>query len=53
MLHNLKDFISQGGRKLEFWVRSTNFKTVGFREKGAFVNINSMTDLQKHNTDYA
>jgi len=53
MLHNLKDFISQGGRKLEFWVRSNNFKTVDFREKGAFVNINSMTDLQKHNTDYA
>ena len=53
MLYNLKDFISQGGRKLEFWVRSNNFKTVDFREKGAFVNINSMTDLRKHNTDYA
>ena len=53
MLHNLKDFISQGGRKLELWVRSNNFETVDFKKNEAFVNINSMTDLRKHNTGYA
>jgi len=52
MLPNLKDFISQGGRKLELWVRSNNFETVDFKKNEAFVNINSMIDLQKHNTDY-
>ena len=44
---NLKDFLSSGERKLEVWVRSNNFKTVDFKEKNAFFNINSISDLQK------
>jgi molybdopterin-guanine dinucleotide biosynthesis protein A len=43
---DLKKFISSGERKLEIWIRSNNFQTVNFKEKEAFININTMTDLQ-------
>ena len=44
---NLKDFLSSGERKLEEWIKSNNFQTVDFKEKDAFFNINSISDLEK------
>lgn len=46
-LKNLHDFFKQGGRKIEDWVRQLPFSIVHFKNKSAFLNLNTRDDLNK------
>ena len=51
LLKNLEDFIDQGGRKMELWIKENNYKAVIFSDSKSFININNLSELAKIETE--